>query len=274
MLFCSPRHRLFLLIFCTCLDFLALGISKSSRSLHTTLPQTGRLCFPDLLFLSTIQCDKIHSSVLETHSKWSAEKKYGRQQRGSTVAQQHCPVVLFWDWPSNVNFILYNKPSTWGCFCTDYTADTESSQTPIIGIMLLWKRHVVTTCSDMDFYIRSALPAVKQTTTVVLTRDLTLISVNWTVLLCCTDHVPAPCGRSVLLDLLNDAKWRCVHSDAVCTTDSCVSKCPNVYPNTGWWEGQTRGCELTNALSLSAWHVTQQWHGAVWIIQQRGHLRT
>lgn len=31
----------------------------------------------------------------------------------------------------------------------------------------------------MDFYIGSALTAVKKTTTVVLTRDLTLISLNW-----------------------------------------------------------------------------------------------
>lgn len=110
-----------------------------------------------------------------------------------------------------MNFILYNKLSTWGLFCTDYTVDPECYQTPIIGIMLLWKRHVVTTCSDMDFYIGSILTAVKQTTTVVLTRELTLISVNWTVLLYFTDRVPARCGRSVLCDLLNDVKWRCTH---------------------------------------------------------------
>lgn len=155
---------------------------------------------------------KIHSSARGIHSKWSVEKKKKR----TAAARLHSftttlPSFTFWDWPINMNFILYNKLSTWGCFCTDYTVDTECYQTPIIRIMLLWKRHVVTTCSDMDFYIGSALTAVKQTTTVVLTRDLTLISVNWTVLLCYTHHVPAPCGQSVLLDSLNDGKWRCAH---------------------------------------------------------------
>lgn len=72
-------------VFSTCLDFLELGISRSCRSIHTILPQTGRLCFPNLLFLSTIQCDKIHASPVQIHSKWSAESK--NSSSSSTVPQ-------------------------------------------------------------------------------------------------------------------------------------------------------------------------------------------
>lgn len=69
----SCWHWLILLIFSTCLDFLELGVCRSCRSIHTILPRTGRFCFPNLLFLSTIQCAKIHASAVQIHSKWPTE---------------------------------------------------------------------------------------------------------------------------------------------------------------------------------------------------------
>lgn len=123
--------------------------------------------------------------------------------------------------------------------------------------MLLWKRHVVTTCSDMDFCIGSAPTATKYTTTVVNKRPDTNKSSIGRCCCCCVIVIQFSC---VLLVLLNDAKWRCAY---------CC------------WASQHRAMRGTNSrvwtdkcvVPLSTWHVTLQWHGAVWIIQQR-HLRT
>lgn len=77
---------------------------------HTTSPQTSRLCFPNLLFLSTIQCDKICSSAVEIFTKLSAESEEEQQEHSSTVLQE--PTFAFRDWPVHMIFIVYNKLST------------------------------------------------------------------------------------------------------------------------------------------------------------------
>lgn len=62
----------------------------------------------------------------------------------------------------------------------------------------------------MDFYIGSALIAVKQTTSVVNKRPDTNISQldNVVVLLIMSQFLVA---EMYLLDLLNDVKWYCAH---------------------------------------------------------------
>lgn len=118
-------------------------MNRRSESLHNILPQTGGWCFPNLLFLSTIQCDSIHPSAPDIHSKWSAEA--GWLHSFTTL-----PSFTFSDWPNNMKFTLCHKLCTWGCLIIDYMAGSECYQTAIIGITLLWKRHVAA-CSNMDF---------------------------------------------------------------------------------------------------------------------------
>lgn len=121
--------------------FIQLELAGAACVFHSILPQTGRLCFPNLLFLSTM-----HSVTTPSSSKPYRMYKSAQRYRFTTLSS-----FTFSDWPISMNVTPYNKPSTQGCFCTDYTVDPQSYQTPIIGIMLVWKRHAVTTCSEMDF---------------------------------------------------------------------------------------------------------------------------
>lgn len=194
-------------VFSTCLDFLELGISRNCRPFHTILPQTGRLCFPNLLFLGTIQCDKIHASAVQIHSKWSAESK----NSNGTVPQ-------FYNNSAQFYFLRLTYRYEFHCLQQNehlgqllhwlYSRRQELPHTYYRNYVTV-KKDMVTMCSNMGFYIEICTQLLNRPV-VFLTRDLTLISVNWTVL-CYSDRVPAPSGRSVLLDLLNKVEWGCAH---------------------------------------------------------------
>lgn len=148
---------------------------------------------------------------------------------------------------------------------------TQSVTRHLLQELCYREKDVLTTYSNMDFYIGSALTAVKETTTVVLTRDLTLISLNWWC--CCVtlimfrhlvDQLTLWLAKKMLSGVV---RIPVEHPSAVYSADSCTSEC--LSKRSVIWGTNQRVWTDKCVVSLSAWHVTQQWHGVVWIIQQR-----
>lgn len=178
-----------------------------------------------------------------------------RKNSKSTALQFYKSPLLLLEIDPSIWYSLYTISLAPRAVCIDYTVHTRSRWTPIIGIMLVWKGHVMTTSSDVDFYIKTGTRRLNK-------RNDTN---NSQLLFCCyPGRVQAPSGCISLLVLLNDVKYS---SHWVSQLSLPCWQCPNVYPNTEWWEEQTKQGVLANALRCYQ-HGMSHSSGAVRTLQQ------